>query len=259
MPFNKKINGFQNESEFVTYLNNRKVNKLNPLFQDLITTLYSNLTGEEIISCKLNSNLQKADIYITINNITKGVSIKKGVKNSVHIEPINDFIKFLKSNQLKEDVIEEILKYHYGDGTTNGTGKKRISSEEYKKFHQDKLDNINKYFNQENIIKAAVNRFVLIGNNNNVSIDALIYGVIDDFIWITKEEITKIVLSNKNIKKTGLAFGSLFYQPMNRCLNYNPKYEYSRNYIQIKWYHLSDDIIEIMAMRNNHLANDNET
>ena len=36
---------------------------------------------------------------------------------------------------------------------------------------------------------------------------------------------------------------------MNRCLNYNQKYEYARHYIQIKWYHLSDAIIEIMSER----------
>ena len=39
----------------------------------------------------------------------------------------------------------------------------------------------------------------------------------------------------------------LTLQPMSRNLNYNPKYEVCRNLIQVKWYNLSDDIIEVMA------------
>lgn len=48
---------------------------------------------------------------------------------------------------------------------------------------------------------------------------------------------------------TGIHFGPLFYQPMNRCLNYNEKYEHTRHKIQIKWYHLSDAIVEAMNER----------
>ena len=249
MPFNKDISGFANEKEFYEYLNHKKVKELNPVFRDLFNVLFDNLKEEDIIKATLNITKQKSDLYIRINGITKGISIKKGVKNSVHIEPLKEFIKFLKEHKIPQNIIDEVLKYHYADGTIDGTGKHRISSAEYKEKHQDKLDLINKYFSKEAIVKAAIDRFILIGNNNDESIDAIIYGVIDDFVWITKEEIIKIILKHKDIKRTGLSFGPLFYQPMNRCLNYNQKYEYARHYIQIKWYHLSDAIIEIMGER----------
>lgn len=249
IPFNKEINGFENEREFCKYLNNKKVKQVNPIFQDLFHELYGELTGEEKIYISINYYKQKTDLHIKIKNTVKEISIKKGVKNSVHIEKIEEFIKFLNSQNIPNNIINEILKYHYADGTINGTGKIRISSSEYKIHNQDKLDLINNYFSQEKIMKAAIDRFVLVGNNSNKSIDAIIYGVIDDFVWITKNEIVDIILSNKDIKRTGLSFGPLFYQPLNRCLNRNPKYEYARNYIQIKWYHLSDAIIEVMSKR----------
>ena len=249
MPFNKDISGFANEKEFYEYLNHKKVKELNPVFRDLFNVLFDSPKEEDVIKATLNITKQKSDLYIRINGITKGISIKKGVKNSVHIETLKEFIKFLKEHKIPQNIIDEVLKYHYADGTMDGTGKHRISSAEYKEKHQDKLDLINKYFSKEAIVKAAIDRFVLIGNNNDESIDAIIYGVIDDFVWITKEEIIKIILKHKDIKRTGLSFGPLFYQPMNRCLNYNQKYEYARHYIQIKWYHLSDAIIEIMSER----------
>ena len=39
----------------------------------------------------------------------------------------------------------------------------------------------------------------------------------------------------------------LTLQPLARNLNYNPKYETCRNQVQVKWYNISDNIIEVMA------------
>ena len=45
---------------------------------------------------------------------------------------------------------------------------------------------------------------------------------------------------------------------MARNLNYNSKYEFARDYIQVKWYNLSDQIIEVMATyRNGRTGLDN--
>lgn len=63
----------------------------------------------------------------------KGISIKKGYKNSVHVERISDFIHFLIENNIDREIVTEYLKYHYADGSTNGKGIKRLSVEEYKK------------------------------------------------------------------------------------------------------------------------------
>lgn len=248
-PFNKDIDGFKNEDEFVMYLNGRKVCNLNPLFDDLFVYLFGKVNPDSIIYCEKNFNKQKADILVKVDGIVKGISIKKGVKNSVHIEKLENFISFLRNIGFGNPLIQEICLFHYGDGTLDGSGSKRISSIEYKEKYQDKLDMINFYFNQEDVIRKCVMRFVLVGNNSDKEIDALIYGVIDDFIWATPLEIMNSIMRNKDMVRTGLGFGSLFYQPFNRCLNYNKRYEKDRDYIQIKWYHLSDDIIWAMNER----------
>lgn len=246
MVFNKEITGIENEIEFVKYLNNKKVYELNPIFRELIFKLYGDIDVNSVVKCYKSTQPIKSDMFIVINSIKKGISIKKGVKNSVHVDRISDFIHFLITNGVKKDVIIEYLKYQYADGTTNGKGSYRMSSKEYKSFYQDKIDLINKAFNNPSLIKNAVKRFITMGHNSSYEIDALIYGVIEDFIWITKEDIYKVILSNKDIYSTGVHLGSLYCQPMDRCLNYNVKYESKRFCVQIKWYHLSDDIIKIM-------------
>lgn len=240
------INGYNNEYEFVKYLNNRKIKDLNPMFKELLVDLYNYLDDSFVISAWLNHLAQKSDVFIKINGIIKGISIKKGMKNSVHVEGISNFIHFLIQNRVPKKIIIEYLKYHYADGTTNGSGEKRLSAYEYKKENQKKIDEINRYFNEPNLLNNAIERFLLKGNNSNYFIDVLIYGEVNDFIWILKEDIRKLIMSKRNIYSTSVHFGSITCQPKNRCLNYNSLYEKDRFCVQLKWYNLHDEIIEVM-------------
>lgn len=138
------------------------------------------------------------------------------------------------------------MKYHYADGTTNGTGEKRLSVEEYKIHNQHNIDEINNAFNNEKLLLKAIDRFIIQGNNSQYHIAAIVYGEVDDFVWITKNDIRNLILSKKDLYSSGVHFSSMLCQPKNRCLNYNYKYEKERFCIQIKWYSIFDDIIENM-------------
>ena len=241
-----EINGFDNEFEFVKYLNGKRVGELNPMFREVIDTIFYCINDDDVIKCWRNHYPQKSDIFIKIRNFIKGISIKMSSRNSVHIDCISEFIHFLIENEVPRDIIIKYLKYHYADGTTNGRSKIRISAEEYKKTHQDHIDEINKYFNNEDLLIKAIDRFIIKGNNSKYYINALVHGTINDFLWLTKDEIIRIILSKKDIYSSAVHFGPLICQPKNRCLNYNPLYEKDRFSVQIKWYSLNDDIIEQM-------------
>lgn len=238
--------GYNNEKEFVEYLNGKKIREVHPLFRELIDYLYPNCNEESKIKSWRNRYFQKIDIFIKIDGITKGISIKKGSRNSVHTEKINDFIYFLIENKVSKKAVIEYLKYQYADGSINGKGKYRKSIAEYKKENQEKIDYINKEFNRKDLVLKAIDKFVLCGNNSDHLIDAIVYGTINDFIWASKEDIKIIILSKIKNYSTAVHFGSLTCQSKNRCLNYNPFHEKDRFYIQIKWYNLFDEIIERM-------------
>ena len=244
------INGYANEFEFVKYLNGKRINELNPMFYDLIITLFPGYDENSIIKSWRNHYRQKSDILIKINNTIKGISIKKGIKNSVHTEPISEFIHFLIENHINKDIVIKYLKYHYADGSTNGKGSKRLSAEEYKKDNQKDIDEINKEFNKQVLLFKVVDRFIIRGTNSKYSISALIYGEVDDFIWITTKDIRKIILAKKNIYSTAVHFGPLTCQPKSRVLNYDKTQEKNRYCIQVKWYNLFDDIIEYKTFQS---------
>ena len=242
--------GEKNEINFVNYLNNKKVCELNPMFLELITDLFGNVNENDTIICIKNKYPTKTDIFIKINNIQKRISIKMGYNNSVHIERISEFIHFLIENNVNKSIIQKYLRFHYADGTTNGTGNNRISSEEYKKYHQNEIDEINKALNNEELVRKAITRFVIKGRNSKCEIHAIVYGTPNDFLWIKREEIYKIILDKISNYSTGVHFGSLFCQPQNRCLNYNALYDKKRFCVQIKWYSLFDDIIDNMNKKH---------
>lgn len=252
MPFNSAKNGFRNEVEFIRKINNKKYNELDYKFQLFIKDLYYDVNNNSKIVCYKNEELQKCDIFIKVDGIVKRISIKKGVKNSVHTEPISEFVHFLIENKMPRELVYSFLKYHYADGTTDGTGINRMKIEDYKKLHQQEIEKINEFINQEKLIIKAIDRFVVKGRNSSESIDAIIYGVPEDFIWIKKDDIYKILLSKRNMYCTSIHFSSLTYQPLSRCINKNPKYEKDRFISQIKWYNLCDDIIQQM---NNNVMN----
>ena len=238
--------GELNEIDFVKYLNNKKYCELNIMLQIFLNDIFKSINNNDTIICKKNKYKTKTDIIIDINSIQKRISIKMGYNNSVHIEPISSFIHFLIENNIDKKNIIEYLKYHYADGSTNGTGINRINSREYKMKHQKEIDEVNKNFNNLELLKKAINRFVIQGRNSKYEIDAIIYGTVNDFLWIKKDDIYYLLIKKINIYSSGIHFSSLFCQPEDRCLNNNPKYENKRFVVQIKWYSLFDDIIKNM-------------
>ena len=248
------INGYNNEFNFVLELNNKSIKELPPLFRDLIDSVFPNENEDSIIKCWRNHLPQKSDILVKINKKIRGISIKKGIKNSVHVELISEFISFLITNNIERDCIIDYLKFHYADGTTNGKGIVRMSTDEYKKENQKSIDKINLELNSNEILlKKAIERFILKGTNSTYSIAALIYGEVDDFLFITAEDIVKIIMSKKDTYSSTVHFSTLTVQPKNRCLNRNPLYEKDRFCVQIKWYSIFDDIIENMYLKSQHL------
>ena len=88
------MKGYINEIYIVNYLNGRKVKDLNILYLEMIETLFKNISSEDRIKSWKNPFLQKTDVFIKIRNETKRISIKSGIKNSFHVEPISEFIHF---------------------------------------------------------------------------------------------------------------------------------------------------------------------
>lgn len=242
--------GIQNEYDFINKLNDKRVYELDFLLRDFIESIFPTSTKNSIVKCRKGLNYEKTDIIISVGSKCKNVSIKVGYRNSVHCEKLKKFIKFLKQLGVEDRIINMILKYHYGDNTINGKGSVRMSACEYKKANCEEINEINSYLNNEFIISKCINRFIFQGTQSHLNkIDILICGTVDDFFYITADEIYQYILSKTGIESSAIHFSCLTFQPLSRVLNFDPKYEYMRDWIQIKWYNLEDNIFEILNLR----------
>lgn len=243
--------GFENEDELIEYLNSKKIKDLNSNMKDFIFFIFGNIDEENIIQATSGKSGQKPDMIITINNVIKRISIKKGTGNSVHQEKVDVFVEFLESINISNETINKLLKFHWGDGTSDGTGSQRISSSDYKQQFPEEIEMINKEFNKEKNIKEFIYRFIMQGKSDDYDIvDALYYGNVNEGHWASKDEIIEYVVNN-TFNLNSIHFGPLTYQIWNRCLNFNPNTENRRRVMQVKWGSLLNDLLIIERNRKN--------
>lgn len=217
--------------------------------QDVIKQLYPNIKNKDIIKATKYGRYAKADIMLSVRNKKRGISLKCGYKNSVHTEPINKITEFLIKNGESEKNIDMFLRYLYSDGTNNNTGIVRIKNDEYIDKHYSDIIEINKMFERHK--NKLIKRFLIDTYvNYHVKADIFIHGTVYDFIWATKDEI-EVFLNNEPFTSRSVHCGKLYIQNWDKNIYRNEKYEYCRNYIQVKWFSMYDDIISIMANREN--------
>lgn len=241
--------GFQNETDLISALANKYYLNLNNNLKNFISFLFPQVNDYDKIKCYSGIAGQKPDIIIEINNKRKNISIKKGSGNSVHQEDIELFIDFLTTLDISEEAKIELLKYHWADGTTDGSGKIRVSSAEYKAEHQNEIDLINSELNKKEPLTKLITRVLFKGKNDEFDeADVVYYGTINKGHWATKNEIIKYMLDN-NFDINSIHFGPLTYQIWNRCLNFNPNTENRRNVMQVKWGSLEKDLLIIEKER----------
>lgn len=236
-----KAQGFINEEDFVKNFNNKVFEQLKFNEQLFIENIYPNIKKNDKIKANLGNGKEKTDFTIIINNIDFKMSLKMGHKNSVHVENVFDFATNMVNNGISHNNKENYLRYHFGDGTKKGKGDTRLGAKELLKKYEYHLYALNKELNNDFYKKYIIKKSII----GDPEIDYLIYGTTKDFVWISKEEIFDLIMNYEfnTIKRTP-HISKLTIQPMNRCLNYNPKYNKFRYFVQIKWYNIFDDILE---------------
>lgn len=237
--------GYKNEIDFTVAINRKKYCKLDNNMKEFIKFVFNDIKDDDVLESGRYGTYDKADVFIKLNNTTKNISIKSGMRVSVHAEEINDFVSFLKSIKINEKIIDYLLLYHYGDFTTDGTGNVRLPAKELKDKYEKEIRIFNKYVNYKNIIKKVVIRCLFEGASGENSADYIYYGYPPNGMYASKEELIDYFCSNRAPEIIAPHFSYLIYQNWNRNIVYNPKLESHRYYCQFKWPTIEDDLKKI--------------
>lgn len=243
--------GIDNEYKFIRSINKKQFKNMEFNIQEFLLDLYdNNIHKDDLFFSWKNVNNNKTDIYVRKYNEenNKKISIKMGNKNSIHTEHIEKFLIYLKHNNYSKYYIDILKGYQYKDGTLNGMGSERITAKEYQNKYAKEVNDFNIKINNKDQILSFFDRFLLRGNCLE-SIDVLIHGTPENFLYIKKKDIYNIALSHLNIKSNSIHFSFLTLQTKNANLKRCIKNEKDRHYIQIKWYNIDDIIIENMNIK----------
>lgn len=201
------------------------------MFKEFLHDNFPDINDDMKISSFVNLNKEKEDIWIKVGKIKKSISIKMGKTNTVHNEYIYSFTNYLAKEQVPLKIINIILEYFFADGTYNGSGARKLTFPNYKLKIKRKISKVNKYFmKHEDLLIKLIKRFV-IGKT-----DILIHGTINDFSYVTRDEIIKYLLECKNEPSSTIHFSHLIFSAKSRN---NP---IDKFILQIKWYNLGDEV-----------------
>ncbi|HIP34228.1 MAG TPA: hypothetical protein EYG89_05870 [Bacteroidia bacterium] len=234
--------GFKNEKRLIKSLNQKYFSDLNPNLQKLIAQSFQKY--EDLILCTSQAGQNKSDIKIEIGTEAHTYSVKKGRGNSVHQEPLADFLAFLeKGYALKSTTKAHIQSFIWADGTLDGLGKikNRISAKKFKKQNPKLIEEIQAYFND--IKRPLIERFLINGVKSNSSAEFIYYGTAKKGIVCKSSDVVDWIIKRKS--RATLHIGKLTFQAWNRNLKGKKKAEKKRGIVQIKWGGLKKDIQKI--------------
>jgi hypothetical protein len=192
------------------------------------------LKREDIIFCAKIGGLNKSDLVVKCNNISHTISIKKGNENSIHQEPLEEFIKFLKEEyDIDQSIADDLRFFIWGDGTLNSTGKKRLKASELKKQYPERISGPKRFFKKHK--KDLIKRFLINGPKSQSSPEFIYYGTVDKGKWGKSEDILKFLSEEcKESKIAAIPIGGLTMQAWNRNTAKQSK-KNRRGSIQVKW------------------------
>ena len=236
-------NGIQNELEIIDCLNGKKYNELTTFWQSRMKQLYFDIKEEDTIECYKNAKNQKADIVIKVDDKKWYISIKSGFFVSVHMESITSFTGFLRAIGIEEEHIKTLKLYHYGDGTTDGTGSEHKPVDILKEELKDRIKALNAAINEPERLKQIILRFIYCGTPFARSyVTHLYWGTKDYGNMIDVKTMVDYLCSDYPFESTSIHFGPFIYAPGYRGLtNFNSS-NVRRYYINIKWPSLTRDI-----------------
>ena len=186
-------------------------------------------------------------MLIKINKSKKKIrlSVKKGSGNSVHQEPVEDFLKFLeKEFKISDSLKNDFRLFIWGDYSTDGAGNKkdRLSAGEFKRKFPDVVERISKFMDLHK--RKLIERFVVLGPKSKQRPDYIYYGGPREGVWADSNKVIDFLSKSKS--KSAVPVGKLTFQAWNRAIKEDSRSEHKRGVIQLKWPTVKEDLQELM-------------
>ena len=248
--------GFENEEKMVEAINNKTFNELGQNLAYFMYYLFPHLKKDKKFKCFQTENFIKPDICVSQEKEFKYISIKYGQSETLHNENIQTFVLFLKECGISDYTIETYLLYHYGDGTIDGTGKTRMDSVAVRFMYNERIEKMNKEFNEsKEFIKKFAERVMFQGVNPDANRAEFIYHGDPDYgVFVSRNQFMRhIEKKNWDYMETCVHVGPFVIRPHARYARNtynNPKHEDHRHIVSVNYPRFVQDLLYISSRYN---------
>lgn len=236
--------GLQFETDFINYLNNKKFCQLSENFSKICKVIFTSISENDLIFAEHCDLSAKPDVKITVNGETHFISLKTNTAKHVHSEELEKFISKLILNNISKSTIDTIKKFHYGDGTLNGTGSIRMTYDELFPTMISEIKTANEELNEynERMLNFVVNS-VFVGNNPNLpEADFIYHGSLNFGIIVSRKQVIKHLKKRNYDYMRNLHIGPIQFHPYARYASFNERNPYKRNIVNFVWVNFVSDL-----------------
>ena len=246
MPFEHN-EGIRNEFEIAAYLNGRKLKDMNPHMRKIMKLIFKDAGENSIFESEKIEGSQKPDIYVKCENETHFISIKSDSTCQVHQEKIDFFVKFLKENNIPNDIIETICYYQWSDGTLDGSGTKRMDYYQTTSWLKERINRANTYLNADkSFIRKFMYRVLFKGSfESNNPAEYVYQGTCEHGVIVSKDEVMIYVNCKHFRHLSTLHVGPITIGPHARYSGVDVKREISRQKVDFRWATIHADMLYI--------------
>lgn len=243
--------GIKNEMEIIDTINHKQFCDLPVFWKNLLSKVFGKFPDYYYISAFKPKKDDKVDMYVIVNHKQRSFSIKSGDRISVHRESVSRFCGFLEWLGIEKEYTDFLKLYHYGDGTTDGTGEYHLSYKEIIVKYKNEINWFNERVNDPKVVKRIIMRFLSMGTpRQNSFVYYIYYGNKDEGICTRVQYILEYI--EKNIVEynhlPAIHFGPFIYEPAYRGLEDFDPNDKRRYYIVIKWPYAYDYIKRVIKV-----------
>lgn len=229
--------GLENEKQIIEELFGKRFMQLSPFWRDTVKKIFPEVRDEQIIIARKIPNMVgcKTDFELQVGHEYVNISVKSGKWPSIHQERINYFLEFLKEQSISQETMNFIAFYLYADGTVDGSGDEKMTTEEIKALYMDRIQKANEEINNINFIKKILFRALIKGRKESrKEIDYLYYGDSHSGLLVSKEQIMEAIPYKNTSNYKCLHCGPLIFINKDKQFNRTRNKDDS-NYLQLKW------------------------
>lgn len=245
-------NGFKIENWIIDQINNKKLSEIHPDLQQVITAMGYGIAIDDSFSAlkKEGRGLTKKSDVTVLKNLAPftRLSVKSGSGNSVHQENIHQFAAFLRNIGAKENEIQALLFFHWGDGTQDGSApvSSRMDSRQIKTNHPEVIAAVDALFER---FKLQIVARAMRGDLDGTEPQYLMYGGIaktKKLFLVTSIEKVLEFHNGLPADSPTIQIGHLNFQNYHRCLQgQDLTSNKTRNDVQFKWTNMIRDMAQL--------------